>query len=101
MVKEGRLESVPKTFTFLEGIWPPELVPLFLRDGYLPNYVDADELEECQKKIKNKKKLIDEKQTLQAAILLSTFANGCLHRSICCTPSTTAESLLKTKIKNS
>jgi len=27
----------------MDGIWPPELVPLFLRDGQFPEWVDADE----------------------------------------------------------
>lgn len=27
----------------MDGIWPPELVPLFLKDGNFPEYVDAEE----------------------------------------------------------
>ena len=26
----------------MEGIWPPELVPLFMKDGYFPDFLDAD-----------------------------------------------------------
>lgn len=88
------MACVPQAFTFLEGIWPPELVPLFLRDGSLPDYVDADELEERHKKGNKENNLTDDdKQALQAAISLSTFANGCLHRSICCTATVTANML--------
>ncbi|KAL7073998.1 hypothetical protein ACQ4LE_006248 [Meloidogyne hapla] len=42
-VKEGRLHRVPQTHMIMDGIWPPELVPLFLRDGQFPEWVDADE----------------------------------------------------------
>uniref|UniRef100_A0A914KTE6 Potassium channel domain-containing protein n=1 Tax=Meloidogyne incognita TaxID=6306 RepID=A0A914KTE6_MELIC len=42
-VKEGRLNRVPQTHMIMDGIWPPELVPLFLRDGQFPEWVDADE----------------------------------------------------------
>uniref|UniRef100_A0A914HHD0 Potassium channel domain-containing protein n=1 Tax=Globodera rostochiensis TaxID=31243 RepID=A0A914HHD0_GLORO len=42
-VKEGRLHRVPQTHMIMDGIWPPELVPLFLKDGTFPEWVDADE----------------------------------------------------------
>ena len=42
-VKEGRLHRVPQTHMIMDGIWPPELVPLFLKDGQFPEWVDADE----------------------------------------------------------
>uniref|UniRef100_A0A915N1J5 Potassium channel domain-containing protein n=1 Tax=Meloidogyne javanica TaxID=6303 RepID=A0A915N1J5_MELJA len=37
-VKEGRLNRVPQTHMIMDGIWPPELVPLFLRDGQFPEW---------------------------------------------------------------
>uniref|UniRef100_A0A915MRT6 Potassium channel domain-containing protein n=1 Tax=Meloidogyne javanica TaxID=6303 RepID=A0A915MRT6_MELJA len=56
-VKEGQLDKVGQNYMFLvsfdfdkkldmeqEGIWPPELIPLFQRDGDFPSWVDADEL---------------------------------------------------------
>lgn len=42
-VKEGKLDRVPQTHMLMDGIWPPELVPLFLKDGNFPEYVDAEE----------------------------------------------------------
>ncbi|KAL3109205.1 hypothetical protein niasHT_016111 [Heterodera trifolii] len=42
-VKEGRLHRVPQTHMIMDGIWPPELVPLFIKDGAFPDWVDADE----------------------------------------------------------
>ncbi|KAF7638781.1 hypothetical protein Mgra_00001862 [Meloidogyne graminicola] len=42
-VKEGRLNKIPQTHMIMDGIWPPELVPLFLRDGQFPDWVDADD----------------------------------------------------------
>ncbi|PIO67571.1 hypothetical protein TELCIR_10671, partial [Teladorsagia circumcincta] len=42
-VKLGRLSRVPQTHMIVEGIWPPELVPLFLKDGHFPMFVDSDE----------------------------------------------------------
>ncbi|KAK6056052.1 hypothetical protein COOONC_06444 [Cooperia oncophora] len=42
-VKLGRLSRVPQTHMIVEGIWPPELVPLFLKDGHFPLFVDSDE----------------------------------------------------------
>ncbi|KAF8369066.1 twk-29, partial [Pristionchus pacificus] len=41
-VKEGRLLQIPQTH-IVEGIWPPELVPLFIKEGNFPEYVDSDE----------------------------------------------------------
>lgn len=41
-VREGRLSRVPQTVMIVEGIWPPELVPLFLREGKFPEYADED-----------------------------------------------------------
>ncbi|KAH7697730.1 CRE-TWK-29 protein, partial [Aphelenchoides avenae] len=40
-VKEGKLDRVPQGYKFLEGIWPPELIPMFIRDGRFPEYIDA------------------------------------------------------------
>uniref|UniRef100_A0A915DHX4 Potassium channel domain-containing protein n=1 Tax=Ditylenchus dipsaci TaxID=166011 RepID=A0A915DHX4_9BILA len=42
-VKEGRLNRVPQTHMIMDGIWPPELVPLFLKDGHFPDFVDAED----------------------------------------------------------
>ncbi|CAD6184288.1 unnamed protein product [Caenorhabditis auriculariae] len=42
-VKLGRLSRVPQTHMIVEGIWPPELVPLFLKDGQFPLFVDSEE----------------------------------------------------------
>ncbi|GMR53495.1 hypothetical protein PMAYCL1PPCAC_23690, partial [Pristionchus mayeri] len=41
-VKEGRLLQIPQTH-IVEGIWPPELVPLFIKEGNFPEYVDSEE----------------------------------------------------------
>ena len=41
-VREGRLQKVPQTVMIVEGIWPPELVPLFLKEGRFPEYADED-----------------------------------------------------------
>lgn len=40
MVKEGKLDRIPQCYIFLEGIWPPALVPLFMRDGSFPDFVN-------------------------------------------------------------
>nr|CDJ91891.1 Ion transport 2 domain containing protein [Haemonchus contortus] len=42
-VKLGRLSRVPQTHMIVEGIWPPELVPLFLKDGQFPLFVDSED----------------------------------------------------------
>ncbi|WKX92632.1 hypothetical protein Q1695_010565 [Nippostrongylus brasiliensis] len=42
-VKLGRLSRVPQTHMIVEGIWPPELVPLFLKDGQFPMFVDSED----------------------------------------------------------
>ncbi|KAI1721863.1 ion channel domain-containing protein [Ditylenchus destructor] len=42
-VKEGRLTRVPQTHMIMDGIWPPELVPLFIKEGHFPDFVDAEE----------------------------------------------------------
>jgi hypothetical protein len=42
LVKEGKLDRIPQCYIFLEGIWPPALVPLFMRDGSFPDYVSPD-----------------------------------------------------------
>ncbi|KHJ91534.1 hypothetical protein OESDEN_08603 [Oesophagostomum dentatum] len=39
----GRLSRVPQTHMIVEGIWPPELVPLFLKDGQFPLFVDSED----------------------------------------------------------
>ncbi|KAI6233705.1 Ion channel [Aphelenchoides fujianensis] len=53
LVKEGKLDRIPQNYRFLEGIWPPSLVPLFLRDGAgFPEFVDADERIETMHKKK-------------------------------------------------
>lgn len=41
-VKTGRLARVPQTQMIVDGIWPPALLPLFLKDGTFPDYVDAE-----------------------------------------------------------
>lgn len=41
-MKQGKLNRVPQTMVFMEGIWPPELVPLFMKDGAFPEYADED-----------------------------------------------------------
>ncbi|CEF68331.1 Potassium channel subfamily K member 18 [Strongyloides ratti] len=43
LVKEGKLDAVPQGYAIMEGVWPPELIPLFLKDNYVPKYVDDDE----------------------------------------------------------
>lgn len=43
MVKEGKLDRIPQCYIFLEGIWPPSLVPLFMKSGSFPQYVDEDD----------------------------------------------------------
>uniref|UniRef100_A0A0N4Z2P6 Ion_trans_2 domain-containing protein n=1 Tax=Parastrongyloides trichosuri TaxID=131310 RepID=A0A0N4Z2P6_PARTI len=43
LVKEGKLAAVPQGYAIMEGVWPPELIPLFLKDNYVPKYVDDDE----------------------------------------------------------
>ncbi|CAI4222438.1 unnamed protein product [Auanema sp. JU1783] len=42
-VKLGRLARVPQTHMIVEGIWPPELVPLFMKDGQFPMFVDSED----------------------------------------------------------
>ncbi|CAB3408427.1 unnamed protein product [Caenorhabditis bovis] len=42
-VKLGRLARVPQTHMIVEGIWPPELIPLFIKDGEFPLYVDSEQ----------------------------------------------------------
>ncbi|GMT26333.1 hypothetical protein PFISCL1PPCAC_17630, partial [Pristionchus fissidentatus] len=42
-VKEGRLLQIPQTH-IVEGIWPPELVPLFIKEGNFPDFVDSEEI---------------------------------------------------------
>ncbi|EYB97620.1 hypothetical protein Y032_0139g2125 [Ancylostoma ceylanicum] len=42
-VKMGRLSRVPQTHMIIEGIWPPELVPLFMKDGQFPLFVDSED----------------------------------------------------------
>ncbi|KHN86116.1 Potassium channel subfamily K member 9 [Toxocara canis] len=41
-VKEGKLSRVPQTHMVCDGIWPPELVPLFIKEGAFPEFVDDD-----------------------------------------------------------
>uniref|UniRef100_A0A0K0EDC1 Potassium channel domain-containing protein n=1 Tax=Strongyloides stercoralis TaxID=6248 RepID=A0A0K0EDC1_STRER len=43
LVKEGKLDAVPQGYAIMEGVWPPELIPLFIKDNYVPKYVDDDE----------------------------------------------------------
>uniref|UniRef100_A0A0N5BAN9 Potassium channel domain-containing protein n=1 Tax=Strongyloides papillosus TaxID=174720 RepID=A0A0N5BAN9_STREA len=43
LVKEGKLDAVPQGYAIMEGVWPPELIPLFLKDNYVPKYMDDDE----------------------------------------------------------
>ncbi|VDN58995.1 unnamed protein product, partial [Dracunculus medinensis] len=41
-VKEGKLSKVPQSQCICDGIWPPELVPLFIKDGAFPIFVDSE-----------------------------------------------------------
>lgn len=92
-VKEGQLDKVRQNYMFLvdsgntifelfgdiqEGIWPPELIPLFQRDGTFPEWVDADELRHS---IRTTSSLYNNFETTPA-LSLSTFADGRLHRSL-------------------
>jgi hypothetical protein len=62
---------------FMEGIWPPELVPLFLRDGRFPEYVDADEKKYSGSIYSNSNAV-----ELDPSVALATFHDGRLHRSL-------------------
>ena len=46
LVKEGKLSRVPQTHMLVEGIWPPELVPLFIKDGYFPGFMDDEQTDQ-------------------------------------------------------
>ncbi|TKR94203.1 hypothetical protein L596_008516 [Steinernema carpocapsae] len=48
-VKEGKLAAVPQ-FYYMDGIWPPELVPLFMKEGYVPMFADEHEENDLKKK---------------------------------------------------
>ncbi|KAF7635517.1 hypothetical protein Mgra_00005059 [Meloidogyne graminicola] len=103
-VKEGQLNKVGQNYMFLEGIWPPELIPLFQRDGDFPSWVDADELKRYSIKtpIITNNGLINQKHEDLAPILsLSTYSNGYLHRSLYSTSSTSNSSKEKKKKINS
>ncbi|KAI6200781.1 Ion channel [Aphelenchoides besseyi] len=51
LVKEGKLDSVPQSYLFLEGIWPPSLVKMIIKDGFgFPEFIDAEKVETMQKK---------------------------------------------------
>lgn len=41
-MKEGKLSKVPQSQCICDGIWPPELVPLFIKDGAFPIFVDSE-----------------------------------------------------------
>ncbi|KAK0424634.1 hypothetical protein QR680_008762 [Steinernema hermaphroditum] len=55
-VKEGKMAAVPQYY-YMDGIWPPELVPLFMKEGYVPIFVDSDELD-ANGDVKKKESLI-------------------------------------------
>jgi hypothetical protein len=99
-VKEGHLDKVPQSYMFLvqmrthytymysyiaiskchsqEGIWPPELVPLFQRDGHFPEWVDADEFRHS---IRTTSSLYNNFESTPG-LSLSTYVDGRLHRSL-------------------
>uniref|UniRef100_A0A1I8BMI5 Uncharacterized protein n=1 Tax=Meloidogyne hapla TaxID=6305 RepID=A0A1I8BMI5_MELHA len=83
-VKEGQLGRVGQNYMFLEGIWPPELIPLFQRDGDFPSWVDADELKRLSLRTptSNGIGLIQKREELAPILSLSTYSNGQLHRSL-------------------
>ncbi|CAJ0944077.1 unnamed protein product, partial [Mesorhabditis belari] len=57
-VKEGRLSRVPQTHMIVEGIWPPALVPLFIKDGQFPTFVDENDYEYDYRYNKKKKSVV-------------------------------------------
>ncbi|CAJ0567248.1 unnamed protein product, partial [Mesorhabditis spiculigera] len=57
-VKEGRLSRVPQTHMIVEGIWPPALVPLFIKEGHFPTFVDENEYEYDYRYAKKKKSVV-------------------------------------------
>jgi len=76
LVKEGKLAKVPQAYEFMEGIWPPELVPLFLKAGSFPTYVDADERE------RKMSVCFLTGVCTTPHLTLSTFANNQLNRTL-------------------
>ncbi|CAK5087011.1 unnamed protein product [Meloidogyne enterolobii] len=93
-VKEGQLDKVGQNYMFLEGIWPPELIPLFQRDGDFPSWVDADELKRLSLRppTSNGIGLIQRREELAPILSLSTYSNGQLHRSLHSTSSNSQNS---------
>uniref|UniRef100_A0A914M1F2 Potassium channel domain-containing protein n=1 Tax=Meloidogyne incognita TaxID=6306 RepID=A0A914M1F2_MELIC len=93
-VKEGQLDKVGQNYMFLEGIWPPELIPLFQRDGDFPSWVDADELKRLSLRppTSNGIGLIQKREELAPILSLSTYSNGQLHRSLHSTSSNSQNS---------
>ncbi|KAL3118580.1 hypothetical protein niasHT_005795 [Heterodera trifolii] len=86
-VKAGQLGRVPQNYVFLEGIWPPELIPLFQREGQFPEWVDADELRHSIRTTGSS--VFNNNLAMEVpALSLSTFADGRLHRSLHSTSST-------------
>ncbi|KAI1727198.1 ion channel domain-containing protein [Ditylenchus destructor] len=82
LVKEGRLNEVPQAYTFMEGIWPPELIPLFLKSGSFPEFVDADS-RNGSLRTKNSDLFYSNYNIYNVeSISLSTFWDGRLHRSL-------------------
>lgn len=89
LVREGRLSRVPQQHMLVEGIWPPELVPLFLKEGYLPGFADDDgEINSTpnfsttkkefsrQSSIKSIKKFLSRENSTSSAIRRSSRANS-------------------------
>nr|CAD2189663.1 unnamed protein product [Meloidogyne enterolobii] len=93
-VKEGQLDKVGQNYMFLEGIWPPELIPLFQRDGDFPSWVDADELKRLSLRppTSNGIGVIQRREELAPILSLSTYSNGQLHRSLHSTSSNSQNS---------
>uniref|UniRef100_A0A183CA30 COesterase domain-containing protein n=1 Tax=Globodera pallida TaxID=36090 RepID=A0A183CA30_GLOPA len=70
-----------------EGIWPPELIPLFQREGQFPEWADADELRQSIRTTGSS--MYNNNLAMEVpALSLLTFADGRLHRSLHSTSST-------------
>ncbi|KAI3418722.1 hypothetical protein GPALN_007828 [Globodera pallida] len=86
-VKKGQLDRVPQNYVFMEGIWPPELIPLFQREGQFPEWADADELRQSIRTTGSS--MYNNNLAMEVpALSLLTFADGRLHRSLHSTSST-------------
>uniref|UniRef100_A0A183CA28 DSBA domain-containing protein n=1 Tax=Globodera pallida TaxID=36090 RepID=A0A183CA28_GLOPA len=86
-VKKGQLDQVPQNYVFMEGIWPPELIPLFQREGQFPEWADADELRQSIRTTGSS--MYNNNLAMEVpALSLLTFTDGRLHRSLHSTSST-------------